>query len=654
MKITVRALSLCLAWLVVTGTCAVAPSLRFTHLAPDNALSPGIVYAITEGQHSFMWFGTATGLDRYYGTIVETLCNDPDDPDSLLSAPVRALYEDDGALWVATNRGLNRFGRQTEKFRGYTHDTNDPRSLSGADVMRVQPGGAGGPWVLTARTGLNRLDPKTGQAMRYRRAAADPDNLVSNLGRALLRDRAGSLWVGTRGRLDRFDSARGARVHGATGGLQGNQFANGATWKLRSGELAFGGDSGFSIVDPRHVADNSFVPPVVLAGFQLYGRPTRIAVDALLPQAIDMLEKQLSRPVQWGDEVPHFVHTDTTKLRQVLINLMDNAIKFTVQGGVLLQVTDLGKEGREVQRRLCFTVADTEPWIGAEEQARLFQPFAQTLWGLSTQEGTGPGLAISRQYVQLLEDDIQAESEPGQSSRFSFELALEVVANLGNAAVAEKTVFGPAPGQPVYRALIADDIDNNRQPLCSELAETINGEKALARWHDWQPDLIPLEMRMPKLGGYAVARHIHAEETGRHTPIIVVIARALEEQRSQVLAAGCDEFPRKPFREVELFKMPEHQLRLKYLYAEDGADTQATHPVAFDGQRLAALPGALLTHLSQALPRLDMQEAGAMAQTVSALYPALGSWLRNEPCDMRFGPLLHLCERAAKKSEDRE
>jgi PAS domain S-box-containing protein len=385
-------------------------------------------------------------------------------------------------------------------------------------------------------------------------------------------------------------------------------------------------------------------------------QPGECDLHALLSEIRELFReraarKRLSFQVQWAAGVPRYVRTDATKLRQVLINLLGNAVKFTAEGGVLLEVADRD-EGREGHRRLRFAVADTGPGIGAEERALLFQPFAQTLAGLSSKEGTGLGLAISRQYVQLLGGDIAVDSAPGRGSRFGFELELEVLADIEKAPEAERTVIGLKPGQPKHRLLIADDIATNRQllvrylaPLGFELEEAADGEEALARWREGRPDLILLDMRMPKLDGHEVARRVRAEETGRHTPIIAVTASAFEEQQSQVLAAGCDEFLRKPFREAELFGMLGRHLGLDYVYAEEAVAAVAP-PAPVDAARLAALPAALRARLGEALLRLDMAEATAAAQAVAALDPELGAWLEAEIGEMRFEHLIDLCERA--------
>jgi len=382
-------------------------------------------------------------------------------------------------------------------------------------------------------------------------------------------------------------------------------------------------------------------------------QPTDCDLHALLDELRQLLReratrKKLSLQVHWAD-APRHVRADATKLRQVLINLVGNAVKFTQQGSVLLTVDTLRAE-QGGHCRLRFAVTDTGPGIAAVEQAKLFQPFSQALAGVNSQEGSGLGLAISRQHVQLMGGDITVQSTPGQGSRFSFELGFEVLEGAVGQAKAQRLVIGLEPGQPRYRVLIVDDIETNRQlliknlkPLGFALIEAADGEQALARWHDEQPDLILLDMRMPKMDGYEVARCIRAEETGRRTPIIAVTASAFEEQRDEVLAAGCDEFLRKPIRDADLFELIGRHLKLEFAYAGRFAPELHT---ALDAARLRELPAALRAHLREALLVLDGARCGELAEQVAALDPELGAGLGRQVKEMRFEELLGLCEAA--------
>ncbi|HRF43446.1 MAG TPA: response regulator [Candidatus Competibacteraceae bacterium] len=371
-------------------------------------------------------------------------------------------------------------------------------------------------------------------------------------------------------------------------------------------------------------------------------------------------DKHLLLQVQWTLDTPRYVYTDAAKLRQVLINLLGNAIKFTTKGGVWLNVARLDEEGDTAGRcRVRFTAADSGPGIGLAEREQLFRAFTQTQTGRRTQEGTGLGLAISRQYVHLLGGDLVIDSQPGQGSRFSFELDLEMSAGIEPPPV-ERTVIGLAPGQPAYRILVVDDQTFNRQllagllkPLGFEVREAEGGEAALRLWREWQPDLIWLDIRMPGLDGYAVTRHIRAEEPVRRTKVLALTASVFSEERERVLAAGCDGFLRKPFREAELLAMLGQHLNLAFRYTDaPEAQAPALDVAAPDAARLCALPEPLRRELHDAVLSLDGSRVHEQARRVAALDAELGAWLHDQIQEFHHERVLNLLDDVARMSTE--
>ena len=304
--------------------------------------------------------------------------------------------------------------------------------------------------------------------------------------------------------------------------------------------------------------------------------------------------KDLFLTFHLSPDLPPFLVTDEGKLRQVLINLLSNAVKFTQQGGITLQV-ELGvltprkqpggnaemEPSRSPRSALYFTITDTGIGIAAEEVEQLFQPFVQTTSGLQVKEGTGLGLTISRQFVELMGGDIQLESVVGQGSTFAFQIPVMLTTSaVVRSPVRQQQVLGLVPGQPVYRLLIVDDRTDNRnllthllQPLGFEIQTANNGREAIAVWQVWHPHLIWMDMRMPVLDGYEATRQIRALEQAAAPPntptrIIALTASAFEEQRATILAAGCDDFVRKPFRGQVIFEKLTQHLGVQFVYAE--------------------------------------------------------------------------------------
>jgi signal transduction histidine kinase/ligand-binding sensor domain-containing protein/ActR/RegA family two-component response regulator len=340
--------------------------------------------------------------------------------------------------------------------------------------------------------------------------------------------------------------------------------------------------------------------------------------------------------------VPRYVRSDDGKLRQVLMNLLGNAVKFTEEGHVQLKVQAAAElYGGNVPVR--FTVQDTGPGIGREEMDHLFEPFGQTASGRQSQEGTGLGLAISQQFVRLMGGEIRVSSEPGKGSTFQFELPLEVagLADLEAPPLARR-VAGLDPGQPVYRMLVVDDQAANRrllrklfEPVGFQVREAANGQKALEIWDAWEPHLIWMDMRMPVMDGYEATRRIKATTRGLATAVIALTASALEEDRVLILSEGCDDYVRKPFREEELFATAARHLGVRYTYeavppeagtAPDGARSPEELPLD-EGEplvaRLREADPAWRDELRRATILGDLEAIHRLAGAVSAQNPEL-------------------------------
>ncbi|MBU7584021.1 MAG: PAS domain S-box protein [Nostoc sp. TH1S01] len=315
---------------------------------------------------------------------------------------------------------------------------------------------------------------------------------------------------------------------------------------------------------------------------------------ALLNSLEEMLRlraesKGLQLRFEYAPRLPQHVQTDDNKLRQVLLNLLGNAIKFTSQGSVTLRVKlaePVRKQDENILSQfphsLIFEVQDTGVGISSQEIGLLFQAFAQTEIGRKSQQGTGLGLAISRKYVQLMGGDITVSSQEKVGTTFTFQIDVGIVSNIYVAArQTQHRVLGLAPGQTDYRILVVDDVLENRLVLVKLLQirgfvvrEAANGQEAINLWQEWQPHLIFMDMRMPVVDGYAATKLIKATNEATalsqfHPIIIAVTAHAFEEQREAILSAGCDDLINKPFRDEEVLEKIQQYLDVKYIYQED-------------------------------------------------------------------------------------
>jgi two-component system, sensor histidine kinase and response regulator len=288
--------------------------------------------------------------------------------------------------------------------------------------------------------------------------------------------------------------------------------------------------------------------------------------------------KQLFLEFDIAANLPQFVVTDEGKLRQVLINLLGNAVKFTKSGGITLRAFVDSAE-LALNPQLFFEIADTGKGIAPAEIEQLFQPFVQTESGIQSKEGTGLGLTISRQYVRLMGGDIECHSVLGKGSAFRFNVPVKLTQ--AAETIAQTTPKGRAikiaPNQPLYRILVVDDRQENCELLLQllqtvgfEMKSAANGEEAIAIWQQWHPHLILMDMRMPVMDGYEATRQIRSLEQLpiTKTAIVALTASAFEEQQANVFAAGCDDFVRKPFREQVIFEKLAQHLGVEYIYEE--------------------------------------------------------------------------------------
>ncbi|CAN1208719.1 hypothetical protein TUMEXPCC7403_00760 [Tumidithrix helvetica PCC 7403] len=306
--------------------------------------------------------------------------------------------------------------------------------------------------------------------------------------------------------------------------------------------------------------------------------------------ALRASSKNLQLLFEYPPNLPRFIQTDEGKLRQILINLLGNAVKFTNQGSVVLRVAVVNQfhRGDRDFITINFEVEDTGGGISPDEIGFLFQPFVQTASGKKSQQGTGLGLPISQKFIQLLGGELRVQSAIAHGTLFQF----EIQASLGT-TIEQKIqqpahrAIGLAPDLPIYRILVVDDVWENRQlltkmlsPIGFDIKEAENGAEAIALWESWQPHLIWMDMRMPVMDGYEATRRIRERERQENvelshpfskTIIIALTASAFEEKRSLVLAAGCDDYVRKPVQQDTLFAKMAEYLGVRYLYTDKGS-----------------------------------------------------------------------------------
>ncbi|NEQ75509.1 MAG: response regulator [Okeania sp. SIO2C9] len=373
------------------------------------------------------------------------------------------------------------------------------------------------------------------------------------------------------------------------------------------------------------------------------------------------------------NDVPQYIYTDETKLRQVLINLINNGIKFTSEGGVSVTVAtqkesplnsplargeSSGKNpsferGKSHQKAtLIFEVRDTGAGIAEDETPKLFEAFTQTETGKNSQEGTGLGLPISRKFVQLMGGDITVNSQVGKGTTFRFQIQVNV-ANKTDIEIEQnpRHVIALKPHQPRYKILIVDDRPTNRlllikllQPLGFELKEAENGKQGIEIWEKWQPHLIWMDMRMPVMDGYEATQIIKGTTKGNATAIIALTASVLEEQKAIILSAGCDDFVRKPFRESIIFETMKKHLGVEYIYEQETPAPTASELPSLTVEDLQVMPSEWLEELYDATKALDDDSILELIEKIPVEQSLLAEKLSNLVDDFQFKTIRKLLE----------
>ncbi len=386
-------------------------------------------------------------------------------------------------------------------------------------------------------------------------------------------------------------------------------------------------------------------------------------------------EKGMSLTVTRAPEVPQYVKADEGKTRQVLMNLLGNAIKFTQEGEIDLRVAYADGFGSDPSNSgdgrssptLTFEVEDTGPGIASEDQDLIFDPFVQSAAGKQDQEGTGLGLTISEQFANLMNGDLSVESEFGKGSTFTFSVPVATLDAIAlRSAQTTRRVVGIEGDQPTFRLLIVDDKEVNRQlmvkfltPFGFELREAVNGKEAVEVWDEWEPHLIWMDMRMPVMDGYEATRTIKGTTRGHATVIIALTASALEEDRVVILSEGCDAYIRKPFQQEEIFEALSTHLGVRFVYEElEPAEPsvqdhlRGAQRYAVLVERAAALPAQLLESLNDATILGNVTRIESLIYQIGDLDPEVSEALAIMARNFKHDEILILIQKIREKDEE--
>lgn len=392
---------------------------------------------------------------------------------------------------------------------------------------------------------------------------------------------------------------------------------------------------------------------------------------------IKAADKCLSFRFELAADLPCYITADEGKLKQILINLVGNALKFTVEGSVVVVVQRASRISAEARDDravfwLTFEIEDTGPGIAPEEMQYLFQAFVQTRTGQQANEGTGLGLRISQKFVQLMGGEITVESTPGIGTTFRFDLPVRQAQEPQYQELQlDRRAIALAPDQPSYRILVVEDQWYNQQlllrilcPLGFDVCVAHNGQEAVSLWQTWQPDLILMDLHMPVMDGYEATQRIRTlasqpldagppggeaiaqrvSTASQQPKIIALTADAFEETRRTSLARGCNDFLRKPIQEAHLLEKIAEQIGACYHYealvGNDRNDVGA-HQLSPESNRLlrllTQLPDTWIGQLhNAAIKGSDQQVLRLIEQIPQEYSPLIGQltrWAENYQFD---------------------
>ncbi|MBX2864417.1 MAG: response regulator [Leptolyngbyaceae cyanobacterium MAG.088] len=355
--------------------------------------------------------------------------------------------------------------------------------------------------------------------------------------------------------------------------------------------------------------------------------------------------------LEYSQTLPQYICTDDGKLRQVLINLINNGIKFTQKGHVILKI------GYEVpHNHISFSVTDTGPGIEKQDISTLFEPFTQTQLGKQSSQGTGLGLPISQTFVSLMGGKLTIESYPGQGSTFAFSIPVErPKSTLVNSqrTYRERHVIGLAPGQIIPKVLVVEDHLDTQQ-LMIRLLSSIglnaravnNGQAAVDLCQHWSPHLVFMDICLPGMDGITATRLIKTQSS---KPVVIALtAQTFENEKHLALSAGCDDFVRKPFLEHELWHKIAQHLDLTYMYSDTTIQPKISIPKTIPNhqdqiqQQLQEMSNTWKQELNTAVKCLNSTMILELIEQVPADKSALAEAIKLFTYDFRYDFILKM------------
>lgn len=349
-------------------------------------------------------------------------------------------------------------------------------------------------------------------------------------------------------------------------------------------------------------------------------------------------EKKLRFTLEIAENLPRYIKVDLGKLRQVLINLLMNAIKFTEQGKVVLRASTLPGKGLENIRQILLEVEDSGFGIPVEQQEHVFKPFVQLEGSQIALKGGGLGLPICRSYVEFMGGEISIKSAPEKGTLFQVFLPVQIAKAAALISIDDLStpkVIGLEAGQAEYRVLITEDHPENGHFLSILLKqvgfvvhEAKDGAEAVSIFQNWRPHFIWMDLDLPEIDGLEATRRIRSLPDGKDVKIVLLTASDLTMEEGDVFAAGCDDKMHKPYRLQEAFSMLKKHLSVRYTYSEKSEVSEPVEEHNDMSEQLAELPAQLKDCLYQAAVECDMELISDTLFKIQLINPDLADELQ--------------------------
>ncbi|MCK9627438.1 MAG: PAS domain S-box protein [Bacteroidales bacterium] len=390
--------------------------------------------------------------------------------------------------------------------------------------------------------------------------------------------------------------------------------------------------------------------------------PTSIDLHALCDDIYMMFreranDKHLQLIFENSDDLPKYIMVDEGKLRQLFVNIIGNAIKFTDEGGIAVRTQIACSDGDK--SFLIVEIQDSGPGIPEEEIGKLFRHFEQTSTGIKKGTGTGLGLALSKELALLMGGDITVSSKVGEGSVFTFKVEFSA----GNENEIEihdtKRVVSIADKTKIYKILVVDDKIENLQVAVTLLQlvgfnteEAVDGKQAIEKVTLSKPDLILMDMRMPVMDGYEATRIIKTMDDVKDIPIVALTASTFEDERKRIEALKMQGYIRKPFRESDLFSTVGKILNISYIYEDEPQEivpSNNDNETTLSEEQINKLPASFIKEMQDAISVADIDMVISLISDIEKDCPALSCKLREMANKYEYGQIEELLQKREEK-----